>query len=248
MKKVALALCGALLFGGIFAGCNFDPWKSVAIGDFIYSTNQKSDSGDGCDYAIIGLSEEGKKKDTLVFPSFTNGHKIASIGADFVKKNSGEICSENAKKVYFCGNPRAEHTDFKKAGTRFENAEIFIAVPSSSPWQARDYTVGNTNYVEKKVKEYLDGENENEHIKAANLVYYVGDDDCYFVDYIENATVTIIPPEPHKDGYAFGGWYKDTEYLEKWDFEKDLVPAGNIEYDEKGNPIYFDTKLYAKWI
>lgn len=70
MKKVALALCGALLFGGVFAGCNFDPWKSVTIGDFIYSTNQKSDSGDGCDYAIIGLSEEVKKKDTLVFPSF----------------------------------------------------------------------------------------------------------------------------------------------------------------------------------
>lgn len=51
MKKAALALCGALLFGGVFAGFNFDQWKV------------------GC-YAIIGLSEEVKKKDTLVFPSF----------------------------------------------------------------------------------------------------------------------------------------------------------------------------------
>lgn len=101
IKKAASVLSAALLFGGVFAGCDFDPWKSVTIGDFVYSTNQKGDSGDGYDYAIIGLSEEGKQKDTLVFPSFADGHKIVSIGADFVKRTREKFAPKMRKKSIF---------------------------------------------------------------------------------------------------------------------------------------------------
>ncbi len=42
------------------------------------------------------------------------------------------------------------------------------------------------------------------------------------------------PDDPSKTGYTFGGWYKDAEFTDDWDFDNDTVPAENIT-------------LYAKW-
>lgn len=41
------------------------------------------------------------------------------------------------------------------------------------------------------------------------------------------------PEKPSRKGYAFGGWYKDAQYNQAWDFKKDA--------------ILDDTTLYAKW-
>lgn len=42
------------------------------------------------------------------------------------------------------------------------------------------------------------------------------------------------PNKPTREGYIFGGWYRNTDYTERWDFEKDVV-ASNIT-------------LFAKWL
>lgn len=47
-----------------------------------------------------------------------------------------------------------------------------------------------------------------------------------------NAKVTE-PAKPTKDGFTFGGWYKDSGLTDKWDFDKDVVTG--------------DATLYAKW-
>lgn len=41
------------------------------------------------------------------------------------------------------------------------------------------------------------------------------------------------PEKPTRKGYTFGGWYKDAQYNQAWDFKKDA--------------ILDDTTLYAKW-
>ena len=41
------------------------------------------------------------------------------------------------------------------------------------------------------------------------------------------------PQQPKKEGYKFCGWYKDSSYITKWDFENDVVTA--------------DITLYVKW-
>ena len=42
------------------------------------------------------------------------------------------------------------------------------------------------------------------------------------------------PTDPKEDGYYFRGWYKESECVNKWDFENDRMPAN-------------DLTLYAKW-
>ena len=78
--------------------------------------------------------------------------------------------------------------------------------------------------------------------KIANIEYDIGVDfsknneDCFFVDYVEQGNIETIPPEPYKDGYKFEGWYLGEE---KWDFENN-----NVE-DYFAEDKYL--KLEAKW-
>jgi len=48
-----------------------------------------------------------------------------------------------------------------------------------------------------------------------------------------NATITL-PTDPTKEGYTFGGWYKESECTDDWDFATDKVTS--------------NVTLYAKWI
>ncbi len=45
---------------------------------------------------------------------------------------------------------------------------------------------------------------------------------------------TTAPAEPIRTGYAFGGWYRDSAYTEKWKFSTDRVDG--------------DITLYARWL
>ena len=76
----------------------------------------------------------------------------------------------------------------------------------------------------------------------ANVCYYYNlqESDYYYVDYYDaDSLIEFIPPDPFNEGYIFGGWYKEKECINKWDFEKDTV---SLEEDE------IEIKLYAKWI
>ena len=50
---------------------------------------------------------------------------------------------------------------------------------------------------------------------------------------VEENDVVPKPDDPTKAGYAFDGWYADSEYEIEWDFENDVVVS--------------DLRLYAKW-
>ena len=67
----------------------------------------------------------------------------------------------------------------------------------------------------------------------------------FFVDLIEESGKLMKPPyDPRRDGYTFQGWYKDEACIKAWDFENDTV---TIQFDEEGNHIYEEIRLYAKW-
>jgi len=48
------------------------------------------------------------------------------------------------------------------------------------------------------------------------------------------ASITEPAPPPTRDGYVFGGWYKDTGLTERWNFGNDIVTT--------------DVTLYARWL
>jgi hypothetical protein len=74
-------------------------------------------------------------------------------------------------------------------------------------------------------------------------------DGYYWVDSYDNSIVEFIPPNPNRDGYIFGGWFKEKECINLWDFNSDttgdelIVSRDSIVYDE-----YLGISLYAKWI
>lgn len=47
--------------------------------------------------------------------------------------------------------------------------------------------------------------------------------DIIGVDSYDQSLIEFIPPEPQREGYTFGGWYKEEECINEWDFEVDMT-------------------------
>lgn len=93
---------------------------------------------------------------------------------------------------------------------------------------------------------------DNAAIKMANTAYMFNYENCpndgyFFINDCEyGATIENTPYEPIRVGYTFGGWYKESECINAWNFETDTL--SQAQYDEQEREIYQETKLYAKWI
>ncbi len=89
-------------------------------------------------------------------------------------------------------------------------------------------------------------------LKPANTAYMFNYENCsnggyFFINNFEyGATIENTPYEPIRNGYTFGGWYKESECINVWNFETDTLPQA--QYDDQEREIYQETKLYAKWI
>ena len=90
-------------------------------------------------------------------------------------------------------------------------------------------------------------------LQKANITYLFNYENSpnggvFFIDnYGYGESIKNPPYDPIREGYTFEGWYKESECINKWNFETDTLPI--VEYDEDGNPVEFiETKLYAKWI
>lgn len=89
-------------------------------------------------------------------------------------------------------------------------------------------------------------------LKPANTAFMFNYGNCpndgyFFInDFEYGATIDNTPYEPTREGYVFGGWYKESECINAWNFETDTLPQA--QYDDQEREIYQETKLYAKWI
>lgn len=89
-------------------------------------------------------------------------------------------------------------------------------------------------------------------LKPANTAFMFNYEDCpnggyFFINnFVSGTTIKNTPYEPIRDGYTFGGWYKESACINAWDFTTDALPQ--MQYNEKEQEIYQETKLYAKWI
>ncbi len=113
----------------------------------------------------------------------------------------------------------------------------------------------NKHYYEKNDKyAYVhEWRNGNGRYQIANTAYMFNYEEApnegyFFInDFERGGLIENTPYEPLREGYIFGGWYKDSTCTDVWDFSMDKLPEA--EYDEEGYVTEFvETKLYAKWI
>ena len=241
-----------LLTGCVFLlrSCNPDriiERRLITNGDFVYARL-------GNKASIMGISEEGKKKDTLVFQTKFDEYIVNSFGTRLVGQYLDKIDITNPN-VYFCNAYAYDVVYINYDGTK----NIYIpsnyddCFPSEKTYYANVFLSYDLyDFFLKHRLDYYD----IDKVYCANVMYYSNDnnyqsDHCFFVDDVDGKTISVIPPDPCREGYKFMGWYKEKERINKWDFENDVVPKK--KYDENGKYIYMEddkytgTILYAKW-
>ena len=262
MTKKRLLCLLLIMFSCLLVSCGLRR-ENREYGDFLYQYTS-DDMGKSC-ITIMGLSEQGKQKETIVTPTEINGKLVKCFGLNIHMRTKGYIESENLKNIYIHGQiEKYENEDcFGELTDRFgkiRDITIFLGVSREKLWMHLP-TMLNRVYVAKEefyethddeyYSRYEEGVKNNidyyTKIKFANVIYYYnyGKKTTFFVDDCDGTVVNVIPPEPFREGYKFLGWYKEPECINKWDFEKDIVPAK--EYDKNGEYVLKETKLFAKW-
>ena len=214
---------------------------------------------------IMGLSEEGKQKEVVIIPKYIDEVIVEALGVGIT--HSGVIGeweeNEILKKVYF---PYPLDTTLVFSKCKNLNRIIFN-------WHYSDRYIGdNPVYVssyhynsEKDVTNcFKDG--GSGYVHFANVSYFYNydnapNDNYYWIDdYDYGEKIDVIPPVPTRAGYTFGGWYKESECINKWNFEIDTLPTvrytdvipehqlRNSSVIDNDYRVYQETKLYAKWI
>ena len=247
----------------IISSCRFnpDPFDTVVYGDFIYSKYTKGFNGEEGDISIIGLSEEGKKKEVLVFPNYLDGHRVVAFGNELGLKPTDPIEITNAKKIYFC-NLFMDTWDFCLTHFEYDKSKRYELFIGGADYNNLDslhdiFEYNATHYLDiSLVKSYLfttasPSLTSYLDLKISTITYYVEDGISYFVDYVINDKVSVIPPDPYIKGYKFDGWYEDLTYTKEWDFNTIINPISIEKYYDEESEIeieYEPVKVYAKWV
>lgn len=261
-----LAVVYMLLMCFAMSGCSISD-KLFTTEDFEYRiyTKEYSDGTRHKYVSIIGLTEVGKTKEVLIFPREIRGIPVEGFYQLHVVGKWWSIKSKALKRAYLPGGEAGSDLFFG-----CPNLEKIICYEFMRPYSARAWEIpGNTKakaYIKSTVydkENYKDGlycKNRGEggsltDIYFANVSYmynYEGSQygSYYFVDdYDYGSKIEYIPKDPTREGYTFGGWYKEEECVNAWNFDTDTLPEEKTEENEDGGTIvlYQETRLYAKW-
>lgn len=204
---------------------------------------------------LTGFTELGLEQTHLILPEELDGIKIRGFGYDYSKPffvgtifvGPGTFVSSNLKKLYI---------NYDNADREWRYDYNYIQLPNcySIHWKGEE-----SLYIIVPVKQgliygynlYL--KNRYNHGILANVSYmynYEGaeNEGYYWVDNYNQSLIEFIPPEPQREGYTFGGWYKEEECINEWNFDVDITkeeiyPSSFYEFREE----YPGTYLYAKW-
>ena len=263
--KISIALLLAALCVFVFTGstctCLSDPesphYERREVGDFIVRFYD-----DYCE--IEGTTEQGNSQRFLVIPEYIEGVKVRSFGTynPFSIASTDlfapQINSDILEKIYF---EVALDNIYPWLGSIRSLKKILY--PSMDI--GKDSVIDCQAYYPRKAYEMVNGDVYSTGTKSrtrANISYYYNyenakNDGYYWIDDCDyGSIIEFIPPDPERDDYVFGGWYKEPECINEWDFDDDKLPEekkGIRETYEDGKfflsevTIYQETILYAKW-
>lgn len=271
MIAVILSMISIVGVCCMFSGCQTEAERveanSFADGYFKYYYIRHTDS-----YAIVGDGDV-PYPETLAIPAYYNGKEITHIsynvptGFLFSKYFGPSLFGvETVWFPYTSSDFFAFYADYDTGygDIEFGSPQKYFIVSTEhisrlSIPEGGSYpkTIYFTSLLYKNLIDYTDKYiyewDECLHYQIANTSYmfnYEGapNDGYFFInDFERGGLIEDTPYEPQREGYTFGGWYKEPECINKWDFVQDKLPEAT--YDEAGYVTDFvETKLYAAWI
>lgn len=249
-KKIVFSLMAITsLILMIFSGCDFrnNEQTEFESGDFIYTyVNRAGANGmlsEGKYIAILQLSEEGKKKETIIIPEEIDGKPVVQIGMTGMAYSYSTL-DGNTKftRMYLPSTLLCVGvSEYSVGGFNFSiKLDKKLLTNNGGAIYNSDWI-----YVCQEVYEKYKDDDITNVLQIANLNYYI-DGEIYWID---NSPYSVIcemkefePPTPTKVGYKFAGWYKEPECINRWIYGVDVFP--NRE-DENGNLNMVN--LYAGW-
>lgn len=252
--------CKGSCIDGCMVACGF-PLEEEYLPEFesdLYRyAVRTSDDGEEICY-IIQLTESGQGQTELIFPEYIDGKQVYGIGYHlrppgapiWYTEDIGSFESENLQKLYIPYSMEDAEWGHNDALLRCPNA--YTVIWKSLKFQCvslqNGYIVGY-NLLPK----FLCGEDPVGILANVSYMYNyenAQDDGYYWVDSYDSNLISFIPPEPRREGYSFGGWYKEPECINVWDFATDKT--GEEIPLQLSDPEDYDvndiTYLYARWI
>lgn len=238
--------------------------KDFNYGDFIYSVYSDRK---GKAYVSL-LTEEGKQKNTIVIPEKIEKYDVClnnfyTLGVGGPSQPRCRFESKNLEKLILNGKISffggldcfLDSPNFKKYILKYDDLKLLDSDAFRYKHDTIKTYIPYSYYKEEEeigVKNYFS-------VFPANLEYYYNYDGSenqrlnglYFLDDYDNEIISYRVTAPTRDGYEFGGWYKEPECINEWNFETDIVPKAVSEREvtrEEYLSSFTETKLYAKWI
>ena len=236
------------------AQCKARQTQPTEYGDFYYSIMTDDETGEQY-IRLQGLTEQGQQKKYVIVPREINGIKVRELnyqGGSWYYE--GGLVSDVLEKIYiptsvvvaelaFMHCPKLNRVIMlDKNGLKLyddrSQKQVFI---TSEEYNSDEY--GNTNFYQRIFPVDVYFANVSfmyNYTNAENQGYYWIDD----LDY--GTKIEYVPEDPVRDGYEFGGWYKEPECVTEWNFKEDTLPEQAVT--DEGDELYQETRLYAKWI
>ena len=241
---IVLILAVMTFMVGLFSGCSRDEeWGYFTVK--FYNDRETA--------YITGLTEEGQQQRFLVIPEEIDGVKVYTIGERPLLQmwssiGYADICSDKLEKIYIPFSTEIISGSFRNSSNLMKVVSI-----------RDDYYINGFEYSIKRCysrEVYIERGYTRDCYVMSNVSYFYNyeteeNNGYYWIDdWDYGSKIEFIPPEPEREGYTFGGWYKEPECINKWDFETDVLPEERTEVNEEGEEevIYQETKLYAKWV
>ena len=229
----------AVLLASVLTGCGE---KYKTDGCFVYEVviteNGEELTEDEYYVRIRELSEYGEKQINLVVPQSIEGYPVKQIGyTNLLGGKTGNWKSDTIEKIYFTEVFQISNTDLFSQFNQLKKMFFLVGTSYYVQYDQLHYFPNKLIFVSRGGK-------------IANTSFYYNYDGApnegfYWIDDLDNEKIEVIPPAPEREGYMFGGWYKEPTCINAWNFETDIVPAK--EYTEDGEYVYKETCLYAKW-
>ena len=251
MKKILLLIFLIFTPAILLTSCNKTQYYEC--GDFLYTIIEENGEKMA---GIINLTDyASENKEVIIMLEYLDEYKVYGLYDKGRKQDNGRIRCLSTAKIYVFHN-YINSFDASAGEKAFFMGNGITDRVLNGKSDCKCYVPSNVKISneENNVITYK----FSSLICYANVSYYV-DDSIYWIDDYDESLIKYPPTEPVKVGYTFDGWYKDSEYNEKWDFSKDMVPkknlvriSGNVFYDgtecnTEYTYYYKETKLFAKF-